>query len=257
MKSGEGLAGERGIVLIDKPSTLTSMQCVEDAKARLGARKAGHSGTLDPKVTGLMLIAINEATKAMPAFSGLDKAYTGTMEVHGDVSRQDIERVFRSFTGRLIQVPPKRSAVVRQPREREIFSLELLELRSRRASFRVTCEAGTYIRKLCHDIGEALGTGGHMTSLRRTGIGPFKIKEACTLGNLSHASVIPLEDAVKRVGLQSFTLDQAGLASLIQGMPVEAAGLRDGLAAALDASGMVAALASFREGKLRPERIIF
>ena len=122
---------ERGILLLDKPGDLTSMQSVEEAKRILGARKAGHSGTLDPKVTGLMFIAFNEATKAMPVLAGLEKSYEGVMRLHGPFTREQLSAVMRGFTGRIVQTPPRRSAVVRKPRERQVTSLEIVSVSGR------------------------------------------------------------------------------------------------------------------------------
>jgi H/ACA ribonucleoprotein complex subunit 4 len=215
---------ERGVLLLDKPEELTSMQCVEVSKRMLGARKAGHSGTLDPRVTGLMLIAFNEATKAMPVLMGLDKCYEGIMRMHGPFRNEELANAAKGFIGVITQKPPRRSAVLRKPRKREVSSFELVSIDGRDVTFRTTCEAGTYIRKLCHDIGESLGTGAHMASLRRIGIGPFSIGDAVTMEQLESqgkSCLFPLEDALERIGLPSAAITGESIRKLRNGIPLD------------------------------------
>jgi H/ACA ribonucleoprotein complex subunit 4 len=254
---------ERGILLLDKPEELTSMQCVEVSKRILKARKAGHSGTLDPKVTGLMIIAFNEATKAMPVLIGMDKTYEGVMRVHGTFTKEMLARTIKGFTGRITQTPPKRSAVVRKPRERDVLSFEVLSINERDVAFRTTCSAGTYIRKLCHDIGEALGTGAHMASLRRIGIGPFSIDEAFTMDQLESrgdSCLFPLEGALDRIRLPLAAVPGSRLDSISNGVPLELSELRikpipTGLFGLVDSQGRLVALAR-KDGRLaKPERV--
>jgi predicted rRNA pseudouridine synthase len=253
---------ERGILLLDKPRDLTSMRCVEISKRLLGARKAGHSGTLDPSVTGLMLIAFNEATKAMPVLAGLDKAYEGAMRVHGPFTEGHLSRVIGRFRGRIVQTPPKRSAVARKPRERRVFSLEILSISGRDVSFRVCCEAGTYVRTLCHNIGEALGVGAHMAALRRTGIGPFSIGEAVTMEQLrgrGSACLIALERALERTGLPRAVVSKASQEALRNGIPLDISKLdgppRSGTVGLYDPGGRLLALAMIEGGMARPDRV--
>ncbi len=256
----------RGILLLDKPRELTSMQCVEKAKAILKTRKAGHSGTLDPSVTGLMLIALDEATKAMPVLLGLDKEYEGSMRVHGDFSEDQIARSAGKFTGLITQVPPRRSAVARRERQRKVTSFEVLSVEGREVRFRTSCEAGTYIRKLCHDIGEDLGAGAHMAWLRRTAIGPFRIEEACTFDQLRSRGpecLFPVEIALDRVGFPGFTVEGPVLDRLRQGakLPAEQVpGLEGSMPKALfalyDTQGRLGLLARLEQGRVRPERVL-
>jgi H/ACA ribonucleoprotein complex subunit 4 len=255
---------ERGILLLDKPEDLTSMQCVEVTKKILKARKAGHSGTLDPKVTGLMLIAFNEATKAMPLLARLDKAYEGVMRIHGPFTEGQLSRTLKNFTGKISQTPPKRSAVVRKPRDRQVNSLEVTSIKERDVSFKISCEAGTYIRKLIHDIGEALGVGAHMESLRRTGIGPFTIEEAFTMEQLKTegmACLIPLEQALERIGLPKAITRKASQEKLQNGLPLKTSELinppkkASGLIGLYDTSGKLMALARLEKGQARPDRV--
>jgi H/ACA ribonucleoprotein complex subunit 4 len=253
---------KRGILLLDKPLDLTSMQCVEISKRVLGAGRAGHSGTLDPGATGLMLIAFNEATKAMPVLAGLDKAYEGAMRMHGPFTRNQLSRILSRFTGRITQTPPRRSAVAKRPRKRRILSIELLSIRERDVSFRATCEAGTYMRKLCHDIGEALGAGAHMAGLRRVGIGPFTIEEAVTMEQLRSqgpACLFPLEQALERIGLPRAVARDASLERLRNGVPLDPSELAGkptkGQFGIYTQKGRLAALARVENGKAMPERV--
>ncbi len=178
-----------GVVILDKPSGPTSHQVSAWVKGILGVDKAGHGGTLDPRVTGLLPSALCRATNALQTLLIGGKEYIGIMQLHGDVPANNMEEMFQEFTGNIYQIPPVRSAVKRELRIREIYYLELLEMEKRLVLFKVGCEAGTYIRTLCHDIGDALGIGAHMFELRRTKIAGFKEEDAVTLHELKDAYV--------------------------------------------------------------------
>jgi H/ACA ribonucleoprotein complex subunit 4 len=162
-----------GVINLDKPPGPTSHQATSWVKRILGVSKAGHGGTLDPMVTGVLPIGIEKATAAMRYIVGSSKEYVGIMKLHGDVSSNDLNRVFRLFRGRIYQRPPQKSSVRRKLRTREIYSLELIEKSNREILFRVHCESGFYVRKLAHDIGMILGVGAHLSELRRVKAGPF------------------------------------------------------------------------------------
>ncbi len=178
-----------GIVLLDKPSGPTSHQAAAWVKNILGIEKAGHGGTLDPRVTGLLPITLGTATNAVRTLLIGGKEYVGIMQFHADVPKNKVEEIFKEFTGKIYQMPPVRSAVKRELRIREIYYLELLETIKRMVLFKVGCEAGTYVRTLCHDIGDALGIGAHMLELRRTKIAKFTEDDAVTLHDLKDAFV--------------------------------------------------------------------
>jgi H/ACA ribonucleoprotein complex subunit 4 len=144
-RSIEGLL-ESGIVLIDKPSGPTSHQVSAWVKDILKIKKAGHGGTLDPRVTGLLPVTLGRATNAVQAVHIGGKEYVGIMMFHSDVPNEKVREIFSEFTGKIYQTPPVRSAVKREMRIREIYYLELLELEKRLALFKVGCESGTYIR---------------------------------------------------------------------------------------------------------------
>jgi H/ACA ribonucleoprotein complex subunit 4 len=183
-----------GLVLLDKPAGPTSHQVAAWVKDILGIEKAGHGGTLDPRVTGLLPITLGKATNAVRTLLLGGKEYVGVMKFHADVPQDAIKEIFSEFTGKIYQLPPVRSAVKRELRIRQIYYLEPLEIEKRIVLFKVGCEAGTYIRTLCHDIGDALGCGAHMVELRRTKIALFSEDDAWNLHELKDAYVFWKED---------------------------------------------------------------
>jgi H/ACA ribonucleoprotein complex subunit 4 len=180
---------DSGMVILDKPAGPTSHQVSAWARDILGLKKAGHGGTLDPRVTGLLPIALGSATNALRSLLYGGKEYVGVMRLHGDVPKKKIEEIFEEFTGKIYQFPPLRSAVKRELRVREVYYLLPMEIAKRLVLFRVGCKAGTYIRTLCHDMGDALGSGAHMSELRRTKIATFSENQAKTLHELKDAFV--------------------------------------------------------------------
>ena len=159
-------------------------------KKILEVEKAGHSGTLDPNVTGLLPIMLGDATKSVDALLTAGKEYVCLMKLHTEMPEKEIKRVIREFTGEIYQKPSIKSAVKRETRIRTIYYLELIEVDGKNILLKVGCEAGTYIRKLCHDMGMALGTGAHMQELRRTKSGPFREDETLvTLHDLKDAFI--------------------------------------------------------------------
>ncbi len=178
-----------GVINLDKPAGPTSHQVVAWVKVILNINKGGHGGTLDPGVTGVLPIALGRATKSVKVLLTGGKEYVGVMTLHRDVQRKRLEKVFDDFKGEIYQMPPVRSAVKRALRTRRIYSSEIIEVKGRNVLFKVSSQAGTYIRTLCHDMGEALGVGAHMAQLRRTRTGPFKEEDTCTLHQLKDAYV--------------------------------------------------------------------
>jgi H/ACA ribonucleoprotein complex subunit 4 len=166
---------ERGFVNVDKHSGPTSHECVDLLKDILEINKAGHSGTLDPKVTGVLLVGLGKGTRLMEYMLESNKEYVCHMYVHKPITDKQLKDVIKNFTGKIMQTPPIKSAVKREEREREIYSIKLLDTNSKNQDilFRVACEHGTYIRMLCHDMGETLGVGAQMKELRRTKAGPI------------------------------------------------------------------------------------
>ncbi len=162
-----------GFILLDKPPGPTSHETVAWLKRILKIPKAGHSGTLDPQVSGVLPMGLGEGTKALEVLLYGPKEYHALGRLHSLPSKEKLKKVLEEFTGEIYQKPPQRSAVLRQTRTRTIYELDLLEQKERLILLRVLCEAGTYIRKLIYDIGEVLGPGATMIELRRTRVHQF------------------------------------------------------------------------------------
>ncbi|HUK82109.1 MAG TPA: tRNA pseudouridine(55) synthase TruB [Verrucomicrobiae bacterium] len=208
-----------GVLLVDKPTGLTSHDVVDRIRRQFGFKKVGHCGTLDPAATGLLVIVLERATKLQASLMSDDKTYEGTMrlgiatdsqDADGDVitekpvpplTETDLEQVFAKFRGDIQQVPPMVSAlkhqgtplyklarkgktVEREPRLVHIYDLRLVKLHLPCVDFRVVCTKGTYVRTLCHDIGEVLGCGAHLAELRRARSGNFDVTNAHALDEL-------------------------------------------------------------------------
>ena len=179
---------EFGIINIDKSSGPTSFNVSEFVKNKLGLRKTSHFGTLDPKVTGVLPIALNRACKLTGYFLGEDKEYIGIMRLHEDIAIDKIEKaITEKFLGIISQVPPVKSRVKRQERQREIKKFEILEKNKKDFLFHAEVQGGTYIRKLIDDLGKVLGIGAHMLELRRIRAGIFKEGSIATLHDFEKA----------------------------------------------------------------------
>ncbi len=186
---------KNGIIIIDKPRGPICFQIDRWIKQILNIKKASHGGTLDPYTSGVLVIALENATKLMPVLLKSKKEYITVMHLHHEVSKQKIKKVCNEFLGKIKQIPPKKSAVARKEREREIYYLEIIEIEGRNVLMRVGCEAGTYIRKLCDSIGKKLGCGAHMAELRRTKSGIFTEDKAVKLQDLVDAMAVYRESS--------------------------------------------------------------
>ncbi len=187
-----------GVVIIDKPKGPTSHQVSSWVKNILHIKKTGHAGTLDPKVTGVLPIALNRATKIINLLHLVPKEYVGVMRFHGEFDGAKLREVMSEFVGEIYQVPPLRSAVARKLRKRKVYELEILDVLNRDALFRARVESGTYIRTLCNDIGEAMCVGAHMEELRRTSTGHFTEDDAHTLQDFLDAYVFWKEEGEEK-----------------------------------------------------------
>ncbi|MFB6268470.1 MAG: RNA-guided pseudouridylation complex pseudouridine synthase subunit Cbf5 [Halobacterium sp.] len=177
---------EFGVVNLDKPPGPSAHQVSAWIRDMLGVEKAAHAGTLDPKVTGCLPVLTGAATRLAPALLEGPKEYVTVLELHASPPA-NLDSVLAEFEGPVYQKPPRKSAVARRLRVREIHTLDVLEVDGRQALLRVECESGTYIRKVCHDLGRALGTGAHMGHLRRTATTPFDDTALSTLHDLADA----------------------------------------------------------------------
>jgi len=196
----------RGVVILDKAAGCTSRQAAERVRRALGAAKVGHGGTLDPAVTGVLPVLLDRATPVAALLLGCDKVYEGVMQLHGDVPDEGLEAALGGLRGVIVQTPPRRSRVKRVPRERAVHAFEVTRRCGRRAEFVVRCQGGTYVRKLVHDLGQALGCGAHMAALRRTQAGPFSLEEAAS------------QDLIDRAAGQARAGDEAALRALVRPM---------------------------------------
>ncbi len=185
---------KKGLVCIDKPMGPSSHEVVVWVRKILNVSKTGHAGTLDPKVTGVLPILIEDSTKLVKILQESEKEYVTLMKLHDNVKKEDIERVLQMFVGKIYQRPPLKSAVKKRIRVREIYDVQILEIDKRDVLFKIRTEAGTYIRKLCKDVGEILGCGAHMQELRRTRTGIFDESMCYTLQDLLDAYVFWKED---------------------------------------------------------------
>lgn len=207
------------ILFIDKPSGMTSFDVIRELRKKLKIRKMGHAGTLDPLATGLLIIALESATKEISNYMNLPKEYevliefgkiSDSYDADGEIketgnlkgiARKDFEELLKDFIGEIDQMPPAFSAkrikgqraydlarkglkVDLKPNKVRIFSIEILDWKWPTVSLRVKCGKGTYIRSLAHDLGQRLGCGGYVKELRRTAIGEFRVPDAQKLDNI-------------------------------------------------------------------------
>lgn len=207
---------EGQVLLIDKPLTWTSFDAVRKIRNKIGIKKVGHAGTLDPLATGLLIICTGKFTKKINEYMGMPKQYTGTITIGSTTPTFDLESepenfvdyqhlnndeivaATHSFIGNILQMPPQHSAIKKNgvrlyetarmgievkvdPRPVIISSFEITTIELPKIHFVVNCSTGTYIRSLANDFGKALGVGGYLSELRRTEIGKFKVANALTI----------------------------------------------------------------------------
>ncbi len=220
-----------GIIILDKWPGPTCNDVSATVKKLLKREKTGHAGTLDPAVSGVLPITLDNACKVVPALQNLDKEYVGIMRMHKDVDFVDVQKTAKQFIGTITQRPPLRSAVARKERERKISSLNILEVDGRDVLFRISCQAGTYVRVVCHDIGKKLG-GANMTELRRIRSGRFDESKAVRLQDVVDAYedwkssgdekirdyVLPIEAAIEH--LPKIIIKNSAVRSVANGSPV-------------------------------------
>lgn len=217
-----------GVLLVDKPSGLTSHDVVYRLRRKLSMKKIGHAGTLDPMATGLLVMLIGKATRISQYLMSVDKAYEGEATLGVVTDSQDAEgevlttvpvpalteaqvcEVMKGFLGDQYQIPPMHSAikidgvplykmarkgeeVEREPRFIRVMSFELLTFNPPKLTFRLLCTKGTYVRTIAHDLGQKLGCGAHLSALRRTGSGKFDIAQCLTLEAIEAMSLPEFE----------------------------------------------------------------
>jgi len=177
----------KGAILLDKPRGPTSHQVAAWLKAIAGVEKAGHLGTLDPKTTGVLPIALGSAVKSLQVTLQEGKEYVGIMLLHHPVPENEVRAIASEFTGEIYQLVPVRAAVKSGLRSRRVHYNKVLEILDREVLLLVGCDSGTYIRTLIHDMGEVLGAGAHMSELRRTKSGSIHESQCVTLQQVKDA----------------------------------------------------------------------
>lgn len=284
-----------GVLLLNKPVGISSNAALQKAKWLLNAKKAGHTGTLDPFADGLLPLCFGEATKFSAYLLDADKTYRAVMQLGvvtttGDpegevlatrsvaVSRSEFEAVLPRFRGEIEQIPPMHSALKHQgrplyeyaragieidrpPRRVTIHRLDVVEWSPPRVVIDVQCSAGTYIRTLAQDIGAALGCGAHLTALTRLASGGFSLADACTLDELE---ALPATQRGTRLlpvdslvaHLPAVSLDEAGITALCQGRHPELRGAPAGLLRVYDMSQRFVGLAKSDTHQLIPQRLV-
>lgn len=279
-----------GIALIDKPAEMTSHDVVSILRRRLGLRRIGHAGTLDPLATGLLVVAVGPATRFLQYLPLEPKVYeatfrfgqtTNTYDAEGEITEERpvpaaldaaIAIHLPSFRGSISQLPPAYSAVKKEgrplyayaragievertPRQVFIESFELLELGSETARFRIVCSGGTYIRTLAHDLGEAIGCGAHIHDLRRTHVGRFSVEQAIAPQAITPNDLLSLAESLPPLPLHA--LNEAQVDGLRQGREVRLRAIpgaeRIGL---LDPTGEVVGIGRTRGEWVQPECVI-
>jgi H/ACA ribonucleoprotein complex subunit 4 len=203
---------EHGVICIDKPQGPSSHEVSAFVKKILNIDKAGHTGTLDPNVSGVLPVLLNQGCKVSHFLGETSKTYVCVMRLEKEVGGKELEKTFSRFRGKIYQTPPLASAVVKKLRTREVYELKILETKNRDVLFTVSSEAGFYVRNLVFDIGEVLGVKSEMLELRRTKAGPLAEDKCVTLQALSDyywlwkekgreeelkKVIIPVEDFVK------------------------------------------------------------
>ncbi len=225
-----------GFIILDKWAGPTSHSVAACLKELLCLDKVGHSGTLDPNVSGVLPVTLENACKVIPALQKLEKEYVGVMHLHKDVSDKELEKAIKKFTGSILQKPPVRSAVARIERKRRVYSFEIIDKKERDVAFRVNCEAGTYIRKLVSDVGSKIG-GAHMSELRRTRVGRFDESKAVKIQDLADSYhywkenkdesirefVLPVEAAIEH--LKKIIVKDSSVRSIASGSPLYTGGI--------------------------------
>ena len=277
-----------GFLLLDKEKGISSNQLVQKVKKSLSIKKVGHLGTLDPMATGLMILAINRATKFSSYFLESDKSYdasiqlgssTDTDDAMGNIisssdsipNEKDINKSLASFIGQSTQTAPFFSAlkhkgkplykyaregefISKPPREINIFSIENIICEHNKCSFIVHCSKGTYIRSIARDLGDKLNSGGHLSALRRLSQGIFNIKNAMTIENIELNKLITIEEAFSE--LSEIQLDSNQTKFFMNGVKIEEINLEDDTYKIYDSSKKFLGLGMVSNSVLALKRLV-
>lgn len=288
--------GERDAFLpVDKPPGPTSHDVVAVARRALSQRRVGHTGTLDPFASGLLVLCVGRATRLAEFLVGMDKRYeavvrlgvaTDTADPEGEVIAEDdgwralggaeIEDALSSFRGEILQVPPAYSAkkVAGVPAHRRARRGEAVELAARRVTvhsldatyfrppdlgLRVHCSSGTYVRALARDLGDTLGVGAHLTTLRRTSVGPFRVTQALTLDDLSVPERVAqgwVEPLQALAHLPQVPVDDEEVGALRHGRTIPCPTSAEAAPVVAVRGAELVAVGEVREGRFRPRKVL-
>ena len=286
--------GPDGVAVVDKPAGWTSHDVVAKARGLLGTRKVGHSGTLDPDATGVLVLGVGRATRLLTFLSGLDKRYVGevvlgtattTLDASGEVTGtwdmagvglDDVRAAAAGLTGAIDQVPPMVSAKKVEGRRLHEMARAGMEVERTPVPVRVdvfavgepvapgvfpvevACSSGTYVRSLAADLGAALGGGAHLRALRRLAVGPYSLDEAVPLADLAAERLLPPADALR--GRPRVVVDDATAALVAHGRVLDSAALGaegTGPWALLDGDGrLLAVYQAHRAGTVKPAVVL-
>lgn len=277
-----------GILIIDKPEGMTSHDVVQAVRKRFRTSKVGHLGTLDPMATGVLPVSVGKATRLAQFLPTFPKEYEGqirfgfstnTYDRQGsataddrplDRSAEEIQETMQRFVGALDQVPPPFSAkkiggipsykfaranqpVEIAPARIEVEKFELATLQPPSATFRVVCSAGTYVRSLVHDLGRELGCGAHLTALRRTRSGDFRIEKAVRLEQVAEENIVSMEQLLS--SWPRIEVSDADEIKVVHGNEIRAAS-PGAFACIFNKKGEFIAVASVQSGWVRPKLVL-
>lgn len=228
---------QSSVICLNKPSGPTSHQVADYVKKILNVDKVGHGGTLDPSPTGVLPLAINNASKVLQALLPAGKEYVALMYLHDDFSEDVIRKAISEYSGMITQLPPVKSAVKRELRERNIYYVDVLDIDGRHVLFRIGCQGGTYIRTYIHDLGKRLNSGAHMKELIRTKAGPFSYHDWVSLQDVKDAFefykngdssylkkvLLPIESAVSH--LPKIVVGDGAISAIAHGAPLYVGGI--------------------------------
>jgi tRNA pseudouridine55 synthase len=277
-----------GFLLLDKEKGISSNQLVQHVKKTLSLKKVGHLGTLDPMATGLMILAINRATKFSNYFLESDKSYNATVQLGSSTdtddamgtivsssdtlpTQKDIHESLKSFIGKSMQIAPYFSAlkhkgkpiykyaregkfVSKPPREVNIFSIKNIMCEHNKCSFIIHCSKGTYIRSIARDLGEKLNSGGHLSTLRRLSQGSFNIENAMTMENVELNNLIAIEEAFSELSEIKLNSNQTKLFK--NGVKIQEINLEDGTYKIYDSSEKFLGLGLVTNSVLALKRLV-
>lgn len=229
------------IINIDKPTGPTSFSISDFVRKSLNLSKTSHFGTLDPNTSGVLPIALSRACRLNEYFIHRDKIYTGIMRLHEEIPDKTLKEHMQQFIGKITQLPPVRSRVKREERIREVKTFKFLEREGKDILFEVQVQAGTYIRKLIHDLGENIG-GAHMLELRRTKASIFEEKNSINLYQFEEAVeeykkgseeklrsiLIPAESCILEV-MPKIEIKEPSLKQILTGKPLMSQDIKEPL----------------------------